>query len=186
LANKLDALEEHLDTNRKKKLMTNASSRLGQVKVEGTDATLTFTRRLAHPPETVWKAITEPEELSKWYMSQVSIEGRVGGKVDYSSETGHVTGNILTWDPPLVFEHEWVIERPGSPKGDYGVIRWELVRDGDGTLLTLTHRKLPSQVARHFAPGVHASLDRLEAYVNDAPMPDWIERSEELRKIYSD
>jgi hypothetical protein len=65
----------------------------------------------------------EPEELSKWYMSVVSIEGWVGGKVDYDSGTGRVTGNILTWDPPRVFEHEWKVERQGSPKGEYGVIR---------------------------------------------------------------
>ena len=28
---------------------------------------LRFTRALAHPPEKVWRAITEPEHLASWF-----------------------------------------------------------------------------------------------------------------------
>ncbi|MDA4130838.1 MAG: SRPBCC family protein [Thaumarchaeota archaeon] len=160
------------------------TSRLGQVKVEGDHATLTFERSLPYPPEDVWKAITDPGELSKWYMSETRIDGRVGGSIDYSSGPRRVTGSILAWDPPRVFEHEWKVDRPGFPKGEYGVIRWELVPEGEDTILKLTHRNLPGQTAYYFASGTHAVLDRLEAYLNGTPMPDWMTRSEELRKSY--
>ena len=34
---------------------------------------LRFTRALAHPPEKVWRAITEPEHLAQWFPT--TIEG---------------------------------------------------------------------------------------------------------------
>ncbi|MGI0078464.1 MAG: SRPBCC family protein [Nitrososphaerales archaeon] len=157
---------------------------MGQVKVEGDSATLIFERRLPHPVEAVWEAITEPNELSKWYLPEAKIERREGGNVYFSSGQGHVTGTIIVWDPPHIFEHEWLVDRPGYPKGEYGVIRWELAIDGQETILKLIHRKLASKTARNFAPGVHAVLDRLEAYLNQVPLPDWMKRSEEVRSRY--
>lgn len=61
------------------------AARLGQVTVEGEYATLTFERRLPHPPEAVWEAITEPEQLTDWYMTKARIDGRVGGGIDFWS-----------------------------------------------------------------------------------------------------
>ncbi len=160
-------------------------SRLGQVKVEGQRASITFERRLDYPPEEVWEAITDPEELSKWYMSEVRIERKLGGTVYFSSGGRHVTGSILVWDPPHVFEHEWRADLPGFEKAEYDVVRWELKREGGGTHLTLIHRNMPSQIARLAAPGVHAALDRLEAYLDGAPLPDFMKRVEELRRSYT-
>jgi len=104
----------------------------GAVVEEGEKATLVFRRRLANPPEEVWKALTDPEELSKWYMSKATIDGREGGSVDLVAGLSrfHVTGRILTWDPPYVFEHEWKVEpRTELKSGEDAVIRWELRAD---------------------------------------------------------
>ncbi len=165
--------------------MTEAqASRLGHVKVEGNHATLVFERRLPRPPEDVWKALTDREQLSRWYLPEARIDGRVGGTVDFHSRQGRVTGSILVWDPPHVFEHEWKVDRPGFPKGEYGVIRWELVGEGVETILKLTHRNLPRETAPNFAPGVHAVLDRLEAFLTKSPLPDWQKRQDEVRTLY--
>jgi len=40
---------------------------LGTLARHGDRWTLTFTRRLAHPREKVWRAVTEPEHLAMWY-----------------------------------------------------------------------------------------------------------------------
>jgi uncharacterized protein YndB with AHSA1/START domain len=152
---------------------------VGAVVVEGEMATLRFERRLEHPPEAVWRALTDPAELSRWYMTQATIDGRVGGSIEFHAGPSqlHVTGRILSWVPSRIFEHEWkVAPTPDLPSGEDAVIRWELRPDGPGTILHLTHTRLNKRTALGFAPGTHAFLDRLEAQLSGAPPPNWQER----------
>jgi len=151
----------------------------GRVVIADDEATLVFRRRLPHPPEAVWRALTEPSELLGWYMTKAVIDGREGGSIDFHAGPYqlHVTGRILKWDPPRVLEHEWkVAPRPELPTGEDGVIRWELRRHGHGTELHLEHRNLNRETALGFAPGAHAFLDRLEARLGGRTLPDWQER----------
>jgi uncharacterized protein YndB with AHSA1/START domain len=159
----------------------------GAVVADGEKATLVFRRHLGLPPEAVWKALTDPSELSRWYMTQAEIDGREGGTIDFVSGPSrlHVTGRILIWDPPRVFEHEWkVAPRAELLTGEDAVIRWELRRDGDGTMLHLEHRSLNRQTALGFAPGTHAFMDRLEAQLSQQPLPNWNERYQQVAPQY--
>ncbi len=165
----------------------DAFSPMGAVLEEGERATLVFRRRLPHPPEEVWRALTDPAELSKWYMTTATIDGRRGGSIDFVAGPSrlHVTGRILTWDPPRVFEHEWkVAPRAELRSGEDAVIRWELSADGDGTLLHLEHRALNRMTALGFAPGTHAFLDRLEAQLGRQQLPNWQHRYEQVAPRY--
>ena len=140
----------------------------GTVVIEGEYATLIYERRLSHPTEVVWKAITDPKELVVWFKQRATIDGRSGGTIDFVNEiTGfHATGRILAWDPPHVFEHEWhIAPRPDRPDGEPDpLIRWELVYGGDSnTLLIAIFNRLTKSTASRLVPGQHAYLDRLEA-----------------------
>lgn len=162
-------------------------TRLGQITTRGRYATLSFERILHRPPEEVWDALTRPEQLTGWYMTKARIDAREGGEIDFLSGPSqfHVTGRILVWDPPRVFEHEWNVEpRPELPLGERAIIRWELTRERDETLLRLTHSRLSPQTALGFAPGTHAFLDRLEAYLNHGSFPNWLERYQEVQGKY--
>jgi len=131
----------------------------GAVVMEGTKATLEFRRRLASSPEVVGKALTDSSELSRWYMTKAVIDGREGGTIDFIAGPSrlHVTGRILTWRPPTVFEHEWKVSpRPELQSGEDAIIRWELLRDGEGTILHHEHSELNRETALGFAPGTHA------------------------------
>jgi len=159
----------------------------GAVVIKGEEATLMFRRRLAHLPEAVWKALTDPSELSNWYMTKAVIDGREGGTIDFIAGPSrlHVTGRILTWKPPTVLEHEWkVAPRTELQSGEDAIIRWELRRDGDGTVLHLEHRKLNRETALGFAPGTHAFLDRLEAQLGRLPLPNWQTRYQKVANQY--
>ena len=120
-------------------------------------ARLHFQRRLAHPPERVWQAITDPSELREWFMAATAkIEGGVGGSVETVAGPGQIraVGRILVWDPPRIYEHEWITEaRAEIPNGEDSVVRWELRPIGQGTLLTLEHRRLTWGTAVGFGPG---------------------------------
>jgi hypothetical protein len=80
----------------------NASSQNGEVIIEGDYATLKYERRLAHPREAVWKAITDPKELAVWFNNKAVINRRNGGTIDFVTGPAgfHTTGRILVWDPP--------------------------------------------------------------------------------------
>jgi uncharacterized protein YndB with AHSA1/START domain len=162
----------------------------GSVEIDREHASLVFRRRLQHPPEAVWRAITEPKELRRWFMTKATIDARAGGSVDGVSGPAqfHWTGRILTWNPPRIFEYEWnVAPRTELPHGEQSVVRWELTpTDDDGTLLVLTHRRLTKPTALGFAPGTHAFLDRLAAHLDQAPLPDWQQRFAEVRAGYPD
>ena len=153
------------------------TDREGRVVVDGDRAVLHFERRLPHPVEQVWAAITDPDQRGKW-MGRTVIDARVGGTIETVAsgpplppDRKRMTGRILVWDPPHVFEHEWhqSIVEPG-------VVRYELQRDGAGTLLRLSHRGLSVPNANGFRTGTHAFLDRLDALLAGEPPPNWAQR----------
>jgi len=159
----------------------------GRIVPDGEWATLEFERLFPQPPGAVWKALTDPEALRHWYMTEARIEARPGGSVELVAGPSRlqVTGRILTWDPPRVLEHEWkVAARPELPSGEDGVIRWELRPDGTGTRLRLTHARLRARTAGGFAPGTHAFLDRLAAQLDGRSLPNWQERYTEVAPLY--
>jgi uncharacterized protein YndB with AHSA1/START domain len=164
------------------------SSRLGSVAVQGDHATITFERRMRHPVEEVWKALTEPEHLARWYVTEAVIEGRTGGSIDLRMGPGqlHVTGRILAWEPPYVFEYEWKVQPwQGMPKGEEAVVRWELRPEGRDTLLTLTHRNLTRRSALGAMPSMHVVLDRLATELAGEPLGDFRTAVAEVQGLYS-
>jgi uncharacterized protein YndB with AHSA1/START domain len=145
--------------------------------------TLRIERRLAHPPEKVWRAVTEPAHLSKWYPFQATeMTPQVGGKIRFDDGAGTVMDAVITeYDPPRVFafsEHA-----PESmPRESDDLIHMELRPDGDGCVLVFTHVFDDRPAAAGYGTGWNACLDALVADLSgmDAPDPgDWVERHEE-------
>ncbi|MHB1468445.1 MAG: VOC family protein [Solirubrobacteraceae bacterium] len=114
---------------------------------------LRFERLLEHPPEQVWLALTEPDELRHWHPSPFQAELRVGGAVSFLSPGGIAfgEGTVTACDPPRLLAYTW-----GEDE-----LRWELVTDGDGTRLTLTHTFDDRLKAARDAAGWHLCLEAL-------------------------
>lgn len=161
------------------------NERTGTLIIDGDRATMTFVRHLPYPIEAVWAAITDPAQRAEWF-GETTIDARVGGEIEMmppdppaAPDRKRMTGRILVWDPPKVFEHEWrqdIVED--------GVVRYELAEEAGGTVLTFTHRGLSVSDARGFTPGTHAFLDRLEACLAGEPIPDWQRRFQEVAPAY--
>jgi uncharacterized protein YndB with AHSA1/START domain len=157
----------------------------GFIDVDGGLATLTFKRRLAHPIEEVWAAITDPKQRGDWFGDTV-IDGRPGGTIEMiaegppvSREQRTITGRILVWDPPHILEHEW-----NQPLVEKGVVRYELAAEADATILTFTHRGLSVPNAQGYISGSHAFLDRLAAQLDGTDLPNWQQRFVEVQRTY--
>ena len=81
---------------------------LGTLTREGDRWMLTFTRRLAHPREKVWRAVTEPAHLAAWYPQEIVGERRAGAPLRFVSSAGDgFDGQMLVFDPPEVTPGSW-------------------------------------------------------------------------------
>jgi uncharacterized protein YndB with AHSA1/START domain len=151
----------------------------GTVEQLGDLYVLRFERRLGHPVERVWAALTEPEQLKKW-LAAAEIEPAPGGKYTlHFDNTGDVMpGRVIEYDPPRVFEHTF-----GDDSN--GVVRWELVPEGDGCLLKLSHTVYSTVEMVNFLSGWHTHLELLENLLDGRPSPWSWERWNAHRDRYA-
>jgi uncharacterized protein YndB with AHSA1/START domain len=144
-----------------------------------------FERRLSHPVDVVWRAITESEELEQWFPSRVEVdELRAGAEMTFRFENmpldapSTMSGRVTEIDPPRVFEFYW---------GD-DHLRFELepvAGSEDACVLRLTVLLDSREKAARDAAGWHVCLDRLGRQLAGAEpggRDDWRERYEEYQR----
>jgi uncharacterized protein YndB with AHSA1/START domain len=123
-------------------------------------------RHIGHPRALVWRAVTEPEQMRRWFPAAVEYDAVVGGKVRYSFEGRDGAddggdGEVTAYEPPRLFEYTW----NGS------VLRWELVPEPGGTLLLFTHVFDDRPGAASFAAGWDACVAAMAAVLDGAQPP---------------
>src|SRR5512141_824943 len=71
---------------------------------------LIFERRLAHPVERVWRAVTDPAELAHWFPSAVRGEVAPGGRLTFDfgdDDLPTLEGEVVELEPPRRFAFTW-------------------------------------------------------------------------------
>jgi uncharacterized protein YndB with AHSA1/START domain len=122
-------------------------------------ATVRFERRIGHPVERVWSAITDPKEMIGWW-GAAEVDLREGGRFDVrwlnTDEQGnaaHMHATIAELDPPRLLELDGDI---------HGVLRFELEPDGDSTVLRFSSTlELPDEFRTKVLAGWHTHLNAL-------------------------
>jgi uncharacterized protein YndB with AHSA1/START domain len=159
----------------------------GTLVVSGEIAVIAFERRLRHSVESVWEALTTPEDLVGW-LGPGTLEPREGGQVsirtgpeDQPERQRMMSGRVLVWSPARVIEYEWT--QPGL---DVSVVRYELEADAGETILRFTHRRSVRPGATGGRAGWHAYLDRLAAHLDGQPVPAWAQRRAEVQDAYEE
>ncbi|QXJ19786.1 SRPBCC family protein [Actinomadura graeca] len=136
-------------------------------------ALMRFERGLRHPPARVWRALTDPAELSAW-LADADLEPAAGGRFELrwlntgpGGETAVARGTVTVFDPPRLLELDSDI---------HGRLRWELTPDAGGTRLVFTSEV---QMPRRFLPqtlaGWHVHLSYLREALEGARVdwPNW-------------
>ena len=133
----------------------------GKLEQDGERWRLRFERELAHPPEKVWRALTEREQLKAWFPQAIVGEWRVGGALRFESGHGDFEGEVLAYEPPELLEFRW------GPD----TIRFEVspADTGAGCRLTLLDTLEQRGKAARDGAGWHACLDMLEAELAGRP-----------------
>ena len=88
-------------------------------------------------PERVFQALTEKEDLERWFLTKAEVDLRPGGAIRFEWErAGGVfnVGKILVLEPPHRLRYTWEAQSPGVTK-----VTFELTAETDGTRLHLVH-----------------------------------------------
>jgi uncharacterized protein YndB with AHSA1/START domain len=121
-----------------------------------TDLSLTVQKRIAAPPARVYNAWLDPAVLSRFMASGTGVtlttaetDPRVGGRFRLDMNVGGTDyphcGTYLDLVPHSRIAFTW---ESHSSTVEGSTVTLDLVPDGDGTLLTLTHVRFASEPVR--------------------------------------
>ncbi|GCE08039.1 SRPBCC family protein [Dictyobacter aurantiacus] len=118
-------------------------------------------------PERVFKALTEKQDLERWFVQEVDIELKPGGTIRTNWAPGMGEhGKVKEVRAPQLFSFTW--EGAFSPTPT--TLIFELRATRDGTLLTFTH----SGIGEGKGWEAYATMDKAwDAHLND--LTSWIE-----------
>ncbi|MFC7406508.1 SRPBCC domain-containing protein [Georgenia alba] len=174
--------------------MTATTGPLGEVIRDGNRTGLRYVRLLKHPPERVWRALTESEDLRHWFPADIVGDRVPGAHLDLpfwpealeQAETteaveamgvdpdDHVSaGELRVWDPPRTFELTWGVDGRADLTD---LLRFELEPAEEGTRLTFTTWLGGSEApdasggdSSDTATGWHVCLDELADLLDEGP-----------------
>ena len=124
-------------------------------------------------PEVVFKAITDPKELTNWFSDQAVFEAKLGGKEKFSFykdkelKDGELEcipeGTIIELIPNKRVSYTW--HQPNIPDFPRTVVTWELEEITDNkTRVKLLHTGFePGRLFKH-DEGWSYYLNRLQSY----------------------
>jgi uncharacterized protein YndB with AHSA1/START domain len=156
---------------------------------------LRFERTFAHPPERVWRALTDPDQLRRWFPAVVDFDLTPGAKLRFDltpeakrrlripdGEATTTDGEVTRVEPPRLLEYTWGEE----------VLRWELTADAAGgcrLVFTDVFADLGGAAesgAAQMGAGWHAGLEVLEARLDgrEVGWSAW-DRAERLQEDYA-
>lgn len=109
---------------------------------QNTDDAVIVELELASPPETVFAALTDPEQLSEWWdgADQWEVDLRHGGQWrgwgECQGKVSAVHGEYVEIQEPKVLTYTWITDHGHEPAS---LVRWELQPTDLGTRVKLTH-----------------------------------------------
>ncbi len=105
--------------------------------------TLTIERELPHPPEKVWRALTESSLIQEWLMGN-DFQPEVGHRFKFRSTPvpnwdGVIDSQVLIVEPVSRLSYSW------GTMGMESVVTWTLTPTASGTHVRMEHSGFPSE-----------------------------------------
>jgi uncharacterized protein YndB with AHSA1/START domain len=88
--------------------------------------TVVVERDVAHPPEKVWRALTQPNLIEEWLMKN-DFKPVVDHRFKLSADWGAVDGRVLAVEPNKTLSYTW------EAYGLESVVTWTLTPTSTGT-----------------------------------------------------
>lgn len=122
-------------------------------------------RDLAHPPERVWRALTQPHLLAEWLM-RTDFEPRTGHSFSFTADWGAVECKVLEIEAERRLAYNW-----GDGVLDT-VVTWTLTPILGGVRLRMEQTGFRRDQPRYLmgaTAGWPRFLDRLEQLLHEEP-----------------
>lgn len=87
-------------------------------------------REMAHPPEKIWRALTQPHLIEEWLMKN-DFKPVVEHRFNLSAEWGRVDCQVLEIEPNKTLTYTW------EALGLESVVTWTLTPSATGTRLRM-------------------------------------------------
>jgi len=132
--------------------------------------------QIAAPPATVFAFLTDPEKILRWMGTEATSEPHPGGLYLLKVEAGRVARGRFTEVVPvhrLAYSFGWEGDAKMPPES--GLVEIDLIEEGDGTLLRMTHTGLPDakEQESHTKGWAHYMARLAIAAAGGDPGPDW-------------
>jgi uncharacterized protein YndB with AHSA1/START domain len=131
--------------------------------------------RIAAPPATVFAFLTDPDKILRWIGTEATVEAHPGGLYLVNVGGKNIARGQFTEVIPvhrLAYSFGWE-GRENVPPGS-GLIEIDLIDQGEGTLVRMTHSGLPdAQECASHQKGWDHYLERLAVAASGGdPGPD--------------
>ena len=94
-------------------------------------------REFSHPPEKLWRALTQPHLMEEWLMKN-DFKPAVGHKFNLRGEWGGVLDcEVLTIEPNKTLSYTWDFKHDDPAFGLKSVVTFTLTPTGKGTHLRM-------------------------------------------------
>ena len=95
-----------------------------------TTRSVVIEREMPHPPEKVWRALTQSSLLEEWLMKN-DFQPIVGHRFNFRADWGAVDGEVLAVEPNKMLSYGW------AAFGLESVVTWTLTPTSTGTHLRM-------------------------------------------------
>jgi len=102
--------------------------------------------RIAAPPEVVFPYFTDPQLMVTWIGERVDLDARPGGTFAIDFDGAAARGSYVAVEPPHRVVFTWGIPKDAALPPGSSTVEVLLVADGGDTIVTLTHRDVPSDL----------------------------------------
>ncbi|MCT8998661.1 SRPBCC family protein [Chelativorans intermedius] len=119
-------------------------------------------REISHPPEKIWRALTEPHFLEEWFMKmQDDFEPAPGHRFRVTADWGVVHCQVRAAEPNRRLTYSW------DTKDLVSTVTWTLTPTEKGTLLRMEQTGFRADQQPYYR-GATAAWPRLLAALEEA------------------
>jgi len=87
-------------------------------------------REIAHPPEKIWRALTQPHLIEAWLMKS-DFKPVIGHRFDFRTEWGAIDCRVVAVEPNRTLTYTW------AARGLESIVTWTLTPSAAGTHLRM-------------------------------------------------